>query len=222
MLVLAHRGYHRDHPENTMAAFAAAVAWQVDGIETDIRETADGALVLFHDAQSPRGDPVSRLTHRGLEEAVGYSVPTLEETLLSHPGILWNLEVKPPANALKIAQTIRRFQETHRLLVTSFDHELIAQLLPRINADCGLLFDERHDDSKRYLTRRASPRLTTIVVEYGIVDDEALSAARELGMRVFAYGVVSRHDHARCVALDLAGIITDYPDRMDHKLHHSS
>ena len=43
-LVLSHRGYHVEHPENTLDAFRAAIDLQVDGIETDIRLTADGVL----------------------------------------------------------------------------------------------------------------------------------------------------------------------------------
>lgn len=44
-----HRGDPESAPENTFAAFEAAVAAGVDFIETDIQRTADGVLVLFHD-----------------------------------------------------------------------------------------------------------------------------------------------------------------------------
>ena len=43
MLILAHRGFHAGQPENTMGAFEAARKLGVDGIETDVRLSADGA-----------------------------------------------------------------------------------------------------------------------------------------------------------------------------------
>ena len=52
--VAAHRGLSATYPENTMAAFRAAVEAGVDQVETDIRITADGALVLIHDATLDR------------------------------------------------------------------------------------------------------------------------------------------------------------------------
>lgn len=49
MLVIAHRGASTAFPENTLAAFAGAVAQGADGIELDVRRTADGGLALSHD-----------------------------------------------------------------------------------------------------------------------------------------------------------------------------
>ena len=47
--VAAHRGHSAKYPENTMPAFKAAIALGVDRIETDVRITKDGVLVLIHD-----------------------------------------------------------------------------------------------------------------------------------------------------------------------------
>lgn len=52
--VAAHRGWSAKYPENTMEAFRAAAELGVDQIETDIRITADGELVLIHDAAVDR------------------------------------------------------------------------------------------------------------------------------------------------------------------------
>ena len=49
-----HRGWRSKYPENTMEAFKAAVELGVDQIETDVRITADGELVLHHDATVDR------------------------------------------------------------------------------------------------------------------------------------------------------------------------
>ena len=52
--VAAHRGWSAVYPENTMEAFKAAVELNVDQIETDVRITKDGELVLMHDAKVDR------------------------------------------------------------------------------------------------------------------------------------------------------------------------
>ena len=49
VFVAAHRGWSEAYPENTMEAFRAAAELGVDQIETDIRVTSDGELVLIHD-----------------------------------------------------------------------------------------------------------------------------------------------------------------------------
>ncbi len=54
VFVAAHRGWSEKYPENTMIAFKKAVELGVDQIETDIRVTKDGELVLHHDYELDR------------------------------------------------------------------------------------------------------------------------------------------------------------------------
>ena len=58
MLVIAHRGASAAFPENTLAAFSGAVAQGADGVELDVRRTADGRLALSHDDTLPDGTVV--------------------------------------------------------------------------------------------------------------------------------------------------------------------
>lgn len=91
--VAAHRGSSADLPENTMAAFRAAVEAGVDQIETDIRMSKDGELVLIHDATVDRTTNGTGRVHdmtfaelraldagkiRGME-GQGHRIPTLKE-----------------------------------------------------------------------------------------------------------------------------------------------
>jgi hypothetical protein len=55
-VVIVHRGAWAVAPENTLEAYAAAMDYGADGCEVDLRRTADGVLVLFHD------DMLDRLT----------------------------------------------------------------------------------------------------------------------------------------------------------------
>ena len=91
--VAAHRGWCAAYPENTMEAFRAAAELGVDQIETDIRVTKDGELVLIHDKTVDRTTNgtglVNQMTLAQLRELdagkiqgkEGYKIPTLIEFL---------------------------------------------------------------------------------------------------------------------------------------------
>ncbi len=58
--VIAHRGAHAGHPENSLAAVRAGIAMGVDYVELDVRTAADGTLVLKHDALAPGDTGLAR------------------------------------------------------------------------------------------------------------------------------------------------------------------
>ena len=69
MINYAHRGASEYAPENTFSAFYLGLEMGADGIETDVRMTRDGKLVLFHDGVLDRvADPNDRAAflHAGL------------------------------------------------------------------------------------------------------------------------------------------------------------
>ena len=53
-LIYAHRGSSFDHPENTRAAFMAAISDGADGFECDLRLTKDNQVVIWHDSNMLR------------------------------------------------------------------------------------------------------------------------------------------------------------------------
>ena len=102
--VAAHRGWKEKYPENTLEAFKAALTLDVDQLETDIRVTKDGELVLIHDATLDRTTNGSGLVceHtfeeiRSLDAGNGNQVPTLiefMELVKDHPTITLDIELK--------------------------------------------------------------------------------------------------------------------------------
>jgi glycerophosphoryl diester phosphodiesterase len=88
--VIAHRGASSTHHENTLDAFRAAVDAGADGIELDVRLSADDVLIVHHDAHLADGSLVRELTIEQLPDWV----PTLAEAL-EVAGDLWvNVEIK--------------------------------------------------------------------------------------------------------------------------------
>lgn len=75
-LVIAHRGYSTGYPENSLAAFEAAVAAGADAIETDVRLSRDGVPVCSHDAD------LKRLRSRDAQ------IADLDAAELEHEGVL--------------------------------------------------------------------------------------------------------------------------------------
>jgi len=92
MLVLAHRGANRQAPENTVPAMARALALGADGVELDVHRTADGQLVVRHDADTPAGVLCELTTEQ--VAAVLPDVPKLAEVLDVCRGKLVNVEIK--------------------------------------------------------------------------------------------------------------------------------
>ena len=96
-LNIAHRGFTKDSPDNTLESFYAAIKLGADGIECDVHETADHHFVIIHDDQLA-GKAVNTLSLaeiRKIKIAKDYQIPTLEETLnLCHKHIKLMLELK--------------------------------------------------------------------------------------------------------------------------------
>ena len=72
VFVAAHRGWSDRYPENTMEAFRAAAELGVDQIETDVRLSKDGELVLIHD------ETLERVTD-GCGKVIDHTLSELEQ-----------------------------------------------------------------------------------------------------------------------------------------------
>ena len=137
MLLLAHRGYHLNAPENTMAAFDAAVKLGVDGIETDVRLSRDGLPVIIHDRVTARKRAVADLTRSEITADLGHAVAVLPEILDAFPDVLWNIEIKNPEAWPVASRVLAQYQRSRRLLVTSFRHDVVKLCANELEVDCG-------------------------------------------------------------------------------------
>lgn len=93
--IVGHRGCPSKFPDNTMAGFAEAFA-TVTMVETDVRRSLDGLLVLSHDAELG-GHVVSETEWevlRGVDLGAGQRPLLLSEALAAYPDAAFNLEVK--------------------------------------------------------------------------------------------------------------------------------
>ncbi len=228
MIRFAHRGASALAPENTLAAFQAAVERGCSWIETDLRLTADGVPVLLHDASVDRttggrgsvgGMPlaeVKRLDAGGwfAPRFRGERIPTLAEALdWSRGRCGLNLEFKeeqrPEELTAQVTRTVKDERALERVLFSSFR----AADLRRLRA---ALLRARI----AWLVSRNSRGLTDLVKREGIsaVHPKDALVSRRIVRRCHRFGlgvhvwVVNRR--ARLLELEsmgVDGVMTDDP-----------
>ena len=134
--IIAHRGASAAFPENTLAAFRGAAALGADGVELDVRRTADGAAVVHHDAFIPGIGPIVEQTAAALRHRAPW-VPSLAAAL-DACGRLWvDVEVKnspadpdwDPADGLvaRVVADLREWGRADAVLLTSFNPATITR-----------------------------------------------------------------------------------------------
>lgn len=132
--VISHRGEHLSHPENTMAAYQAAIDLGVDYIEVDLQATSDGKLVLMHDSEVRRttngSGKIAEMTFaqvRALDAGIkkgeqfrGTRVPTFEEALnLAHRRKTGIYVDTKHASAAEILAPIKKYKMQDHVLIYS-------------------------------------------------------------------------------------------------------
>jgi glycerophosphoryl diester phosphodiesterase len=150
-LAIAHRGGAGLWPENTLYGFERAAALGVDVIETDVRATSDGEVVVMHDehverttdgagrvpaltlAELKRLDAGYRWTADGGRSfpfrGQGVTVPTLREVFAALPSMRFNIEPKqsdPPIVA-PLCRLIREYGMTGKVMVAAFKGTTLEQ-----------------------------------------------------------------------------------------------
>jgi glycerophosphoryl diester phosphodiesterase len=140
--ILAHRGLvSAGVPENTIAAFSAALNAGADYIETDVQVSADGVAVVFHDEDLLRlvddNRRISDLAIFDLQQVlIGgvHSIPSLEEVLNYFPKARFNLDVKSEAGVVAVAEVINRLAAWDRILISSFSERRRKRTLRRLHS----------------------------------------------------------------------------------------
>jgi glycerophosphoryl diester phosphodiesterase len=221
-LILAHRGASRLAPENTLAAFAAAVRLGADGVELDVHRSADDELIVRHDATI--GDAViGELTHAELLARLP-DVPTLAEVLDACSGRLVNIEIKNLPHqpgfdrhervAARVVELLRA-RSSDRVVVSSFhlpSIDRVHALDPAVET-AYLVAAGDIDDAIPVAREHGHTGLHPAA---GMLDDrrarDVVARAHDAGLRVRAWTVNDPLDILRLAATAIDAIITDVPD----------
>ncbi|MFI9365784.1 glycerophosphodiester phosphodiesterase [Kitasatospora sp. NPDC053057] len=231
-LAFAHRGGELGHPENSLAAFEAAVALGYRYLETDVHATADGVLVAFHDSRldrvTDRAGAVAELPWEEVRRArIGGTepVPLLEDLLAAFPGARFNVDVKAAPAVGPLVEAIRRTDAWDRVCVGGFSDSRLAAVRaaagPRLATSLG-----PREVARLRLRSLAGPPLTRRVAPFAgvcaqvperhrgvrVVDRAFVRAAHRLGLQVHVWTV---DDPTRIRALLDLGVDGIMADRID-------
>ena len=179
--MVAHRGASIEQPENTIAAFEAAIDASADAVEFDVRMTADGYPVVLHDPDVSRTTEgtgiVSEMT---LDEIRKLGVPTLEEALACLSGrAAADIEIKnspdepgyTPDAEPAVEATLSALDElafSSQVIVSSFNLRSIAHSRAlRPDVPTGLLtwLDVDADDALARATGQGHPWVLPFVAK---------------------------------------------------------
>ena len=214
VLNIAHRGFTRDFPDNTLESFEAAIRIPVDAIECDVRETADGHFVIYHDAELSGRD----IGHLSLSEIKDtqlrgrFRIPTLEETLdLCHERVRLNVEVKRVDSLARFLDILRAGIQPDEVFLTSFNRDLVlelASLAPDIRR--GVITATPMED---HVTLVRETGADMIIVMFPSVNTDLVREADEAGLPVFVWGFADMTQVRIALDMGVDGIITDFPDQ---------
>jgi len=212
-LRLAHRGDHRHAPENTLAAFAAAMRIPAcDGIEFDVQLSRDGAPIVLHDETLERVQGIAAaaadLSAAELEQ---HGVPTLAAVLaaVEHRAFL-DVELKVPIGRPVVeVLAAGRGPELANAVVSSFEPEAIRRLrglAPRwptwLNAE---------DLATSTIRLAVELGCSGISAEWRSIDDASAMRVARAGLELAAWTVTRRPTYVRLSELGVVAVCAEGP-----------
>jgi glycerophosphoryl diester phosphodiesterase len=227
-LIVGHRGASADAPENTLRAFELAREQQADGIEFDIKLSADHIPVVFHDDTVERTTDgtgaVSDLTLAELQQldaGDGEQIPTLDQVFEAlGRDFLYNVEIKMYGWRNRgceraVADCIRAHDVAHLVTVSSFDFRALYRARRVMPPETGLGFLRDEDWTYTHRLFRSNidhPRRT-------LVSAKSMALAKKRGQRVHVWTVDDSAEAQRLIDLGVNALITNRPGVLRSELN---
>ncbi len=224
-LVGAHRGSSARAPENTLAAFRAALEDGAEAVELDVHLTRDGRLAVIHDPTTRRVtgvdgvvagltmDELRRLDagrHKGVAWA-GEAIPELGDVFALLKGrVLVNVEVKGGVEAIPmVARRVGEYDMAADVIISSFDRATVraaADLQAGLRA--GLLSDAALPDPVAAVREVGASLLH---LKHSLVTPQVMAALRDARLGLVAWTVNAPEEMRRLAALGVDAILSDDP-----------
>ena len=210
-LRLAHRGDWRVAPENTLAAFRAALDRPAcDGLEFDVRASADGVPVICHDASLERVQGQAGSVDTLVAADLGrFDVPTLAEVLeMAGRRPFLDIELKVEIGHVLIeVLAAGRGPELHNAVVSSFEPAALEGVARRAPAWPRWLNVAVLDRAAVAEAVRLGCR--GVAAEWHSLDADSMALARASGLEVAAWTVRRRSTFARLADLGVAAVCVE-------------
>jgi len=232
--IVAHRGYKKKYPENTLAAFQAAMDAGVPMIELDVTLSRDRKLVVIHDATLERTTnghgPVHDYTLEELKQLDAGSwfhsdfadqrLPELGEVLELVDGrVITNIEIKshayephhpPDAIEKQVTELVKKKSQQDSILISSFDSNILEQIsLMEAPPQIALISKSPLERNTVEICKHLN--MFSWHPDQQIVTPRQVRKLHVAGIRVFPYKVDTPENCARMIGLKVDGVITDDP-----------
>ena len=214
--IIAHRGASAVECENTIAALARARELGADGVELDVRRTADDRLVLHHDARLADGRVIRDTPAAELPDHIPSFLPALDACV----GMFVNVEIKndptdpdfDPTDwvAHRVCAVLAGRGEGRRWLISSFRFETVAvcrTVLP--GARTAWLVETLDDD---VVDRTAAGGHAALHPWDPIVDEALVRRAHAAGLAVNTWTCDDSDRMRQLIGWGIDGICTNVPD----------
>jgi len=216
-LIIGHRGASAVAPENTMAAFAAAVAAGADGIEFDVRLSGDGVPVIIHDDTLQRTVGLKkRVVDLTAIELRAVDVPSLRELfeLMTGNTLVLYLELKENSAELsaRCCELINEFSFAERVIVECFDLPVLKQIDPALTT--AALFGPRISTDRNRIEKALEVGASVIALHHRLARPPLVEQARHAGLRVVVWTVDSPAWVALARTMEIEALITNDPARL--------
>lgn len=227
ILNIAHRGASAEYPENTLAAFSAAIAAGADMCELDVQRTIDGVAVVIHDdtldrTTTGRGS-VSEFTLQQVQSLrapakfhkrfASERVPTLEEVFALTDGRCGlNIEIKCAKVEGEVCSLIGKYNASQTAIVSSFEWDTLknVQLIdPRVRV--ALLAEERPEALLKTAVRMNAYAINP---RHDLTTPALCAAAHRAGLKIFVWTVDVLKRMRDLIAGGVDGIMTNHPARL--------
>ena len=216
-ITFAHRGARLEEPENTIPAFRRALEVGTGAIESDAWRSADGEVVLVHDATVGRGLKRRKVPASTAAELANFGVPRLEDVYAElGTDFDFSIDVKDDAVVAPMLAVAAAAGATERLWLCSPDVGLLGGLRPRTAA--RLVHSERRDQIRTPLERHAY-ELSTLGVDAMNMHHRDWTAGlvalfHRFGVRAFAWDAQEVRHLREVLRMDIDAVYCDRPDRM--------
>ena len=222
----AHRGASSYAPENTLSAFYLGLRMEADGIETDIRRTKDGVLVLFHDDTLERvagvkggvGDytleELKQVMIFGKEGFTPDHIVTLEEFLylFGYRNLTFAIEIKEQGVEADTVEMVRKFGILDKCIFTSFDYEAMKALR---RADGGITLGYLFKEPVQGRINEAKAIDCRQLCVYGpCLNEKNAGELKAMGFSIRAWGIADEAAMRHAAALADGGMTVNFPDKL--------
>ena len=215
--VWGHRGAPHAAPENTLASLREARRQGADGVEIDVRATADGVLVVHHDAVLADGRALASLPAADLPP----EVPSLEAVLEECRGLTVDVEIKSlptdpgwdpgEGTAVAAARLVAGAGRQADVVLSSFSMAAIdAALGAEAGVRTGWLTVVAYDQLES-LELAAGRGHRALHPRHEVVTPELVAAAHQRGMAIHAWTADDPDDVRRLAAAGVDAVITNVP-----------